>query len=120
MAELKVKKARTIEVSPLLSVDSPMVIWHIDELEEGKIAGPGIDVSGGGESPVPQPDQFMVVCNAFPHPPDLLGTLPNGVWMTGLIDNKDLAFGHAQTHEDGGAQVFLSVGAILVGPISQF
>jgi hypothetical protein len=115
----KVKKEiRTIEVSPLLSIDSPMVVLTLEGDDEPVDTGTG----GGGDEPPPppkQPQHLVAVCRAQFHPPDMKGALPNGAWMGTDRERFEDALGDVQGHEDGGAFVFLSVGGVFIGPVTQ-
>ena len=111
------KAIRKIEVSPLLSIDSPMVVLTLEGNDEPVDTGPGR--AGGEPPPPPKPDQLVTICSARFHPPDMLGALPNGAWMGAVRERFEEALLDVHAHEDGGASVFLSVGAVFIGPITQ-
>ena len=128
--DLKVKKA---EVSPGLSIDSPMVIFHVGSLDEiGDLPGvTGIDDGGGGTSssgpssrsgesgttgePPPR-EVFAGLCEAT-HAPDMPGVGPDGMWMGALHDMYNDALADAGAHDDGQAYVVMYVGEALIGPV---
>lgn len=131
MAEdLKVKKAKTVDVNPHLSVDSPMVVWFVESLEgitatdlEGIVDSAG---SGVGETPdLSAHATFVAICKDVFHPPEVPGALPNGGWVADFRENEAEAFadaaGHdAVAHDGPHAIVMMSMGAALIGPIKQF
>ena len=129
-ADPKVKKAKTVDVSPLLSVDSPMVAWFVESLEGitseelESIAAPG--GSGVGDPPdLSAHATFVAVCRDVVHPPEVTGALPNGGWVGNFREQAAEAFGEAaghdaEAHDGPHAIVLMSMGASLIGPIHQF
>jgi hypothetical protein len=130
-AEPKVKKAKTVEVNPHLSVDSPMVAWFVESLEgitseelESIVDAPG----GGGVGKAPDLSAhatFVAVCRGVFHPPEVTGALPNGSWVGNFREQAADAFGEAaghdaEAHDGPHAIVLMSMGASLIGPIQQF
>jgi hypothetical protein len=126
-----------IEVSTLLSIDSPMVIWRTDlealglgggstgggstgggEVSGGGLTGGG-EPSGGGEPPMPQVVQYIATGDAVFHGPEVEGALEDGRWFASLVQTFDEAHALAQQHLDGLAYVGVYVDGILVGPVSQ-
>jgi hypothetical protein len=126
-----------IEVSTLLSIDSPMVIWRTDlealglgggstgggstgggEASGGGLTGGG-EPSGGGEPPLPQVVQYIATCDAVFHGPEVEGALEDGRWFASLVQSFDEAHALAQQHLDGLAYVGVYVDGILVGPVAQ-
>jgi hypothetical protein len=129
-AEPKVKKAKTVEVNPHLSVDSPMVAWFVESLEgitsedlEGIVDAPG---GGVGTAPdLSTHATFVAVCRDVFHPSEVPGALPNGGWMGNVREQAGDAFGEAaghdaEAHDGPHAIVLMSMGASLIGPINQF
>jgi hypothetical protein len=122
MSDATMKKMKTISVSPLLSIDSPMVVQVLEGIDEP--VPTGSTGEGGPTEPVPPVERFVAGCDQFhAAQPDL--DIPAGRWSTGKLDrfaeaeaaasehnNADATFGH-------GAYVMLSVGGALIGPVQQ-
>ena len=125
MARRPEEEVVKVEVSPLLAVDTPAVMWLVRGFEEPHLGSVGGGSSGGepGGGGPPTPNvTYMAICDAFVHPADLPGTLSGGVWTGAAHEDAQKAFNDANAHDDGGvshARVFMSVGATFVGPLSQ-
>jgi hypothetical protein len=125
MPDEKVKaRTRKVEVSSLLSIDSPAVVWVLhafDELRQvpGVIfaKGGGSGSSSGGESgsgeagssttprpkpepPLPEPELFVPYCS-LDHSLDVPGATVDGHWMGAVADRFEAASQEAQAHDDG-------------------
>jgi hypothetical protein len=111
---------------PDLAVDTPMVIWHLHgfgHLTEG-VSPEGGSTGGSGTGPPPAKPSalYVAVCDAEQHSPDLPGVLENGAWMGAFHEEAQAAFNDANAHADDGslqARVYMSVGAMMFGPLSQ-
>jgi len=106
----------------VLEAETPMVIWHVDRLPGliGHLTEPPLEggsTSGGSgveTTPKPQPGEYVAICDAVVHSPDLLGVDGNGVWTGAVFDNLHDACGSAAAHEDGFAHVAVRLGTHLV------
>ena len=137
MGDEKVKAAKSekIEVSTLLSIDSPMAIWHTDLDALGLGGGGGSGSSGtegssgvtsggeatsGGETAKPQVFDYIATCDAVPHSVDLVGAAEEGGRWFGVFQHEyGAALEQAQQHEDGLAYVGIYTNGVLVGPVVQ-
>lgn len=112
---LKMKKAKP---STLLSIDSPMVIFHTDL--EGAFGGehtvdvPLPELSDG--PPAPHSVKYIAMCERRDHPPDMEGATEEGLWFSGYREQFDEARALAGGHLDGEAFVLLYINDVLVGP----
>ncbi len=109
----------------ILSIDSPGTVTATDLETLGLTSvtfSTGIAVGGGGGSEPPPADlaDYVAICDAVFHSPDVLGALPGGVWMGNFHDDAREAFSEAAAHEDGFAVVKCRVGQVLLGPINPF
>jgi hypothetical protein len=102
----------------VLKAETPMVIWHTHSWPgmAAHLTEPPLEGTGGGSgvgTPVPQPEQYVAVCEAL-HGVDVLGALPNGTWAGNVVDNLRDACNEAAAHEDGQAHVAIYLGSHLV------
>ena len=128
MADEKVKaRTRKVEVSSLLAIDSPGVVWILDAFDDLRQV-PGVIFGGGGEPaptprppapglPLPEAAQFIAYCSSD-HSSDTPSVTVDGHWMGALVNSFGEAAKEAGAHQDGGASVFLYVNAALVGPVT--
>lgn len=128
MADEKTKaRTRKIEVSSLLSIDSPAVVWILDSIDDLEQVPGVIFGSGGGvgepssppppKPPLPEPARYVAFCS-LSHDPKLPGFTVDGHWMTQDMFEYADAQAAAAAHEDGQAAVYLYVNGAIVGPVN--
>ncbi len=136
MGDEKVKAEKggnRIEVSSLLSIDSPMSVWQTD-LEtlglggggsssssgtEGSPTSTGESTSSGGEPAKRQVPTYIATCDAVVHELDVPGAVDDGRWFGSFQSRYEDALAQAQAHEDGSAYVGIYLNGVLVGPVVQ-
>ena len=128
MADEKVKaRTRKVEVSSLLAIDSPGVVWFLDAFDDLRQV-PGVIFGGGGSGepstpsrpapePLPEAAQFIAYCSSD-HSPEMSSVTVDGHWIGALVNSFGEAADEAAAHQDGFASVFLYVNAALVGPVT--
>jgi hypothetical protein len=123
MPDEKVKaesEGDVIEVSTLLSIDSPMVIWRGDLK---KLVGSGGGITRGGGSPTGEPPpapttvEYIATCDAVFHDPAEPGAIDGGRWFGAWQRDQQAALDEARQHLDGHAYVGMYVDGVLVGPV---
>jgi hypothetical protein len=125
MPDEKVKaesEDEVIDVSPLLSIDSPMVVWRGDLKRlvgggggSGEVGGSG---SGTGEpSPAPTTVEYIATCDAVFHDPGEPGAIEGGRWFGAWQRDQQAALDEARQHLDGHAYVGMYIEGVLVGPV---
>ena len=111
------------EPSLLLSIDSPMVMWHTDL---ATIFGEGLAGGGGdtgaplgleGPGPTAETAFYLAVCPRGDH---FAEWMPDGgVWMSPESENYVTALSEAQGHEHLEAYVAMRLGNYMIGPVKQ-
>ena len=115
-----------IEVSELLSIDSPMVVSRIDLDSLGRTGGTGRGGGSGAEtgetgSSLSTPHvQYVAICDDVFHGPGTDGALEDGLWLSYTAEQHYEVVELARQHIcEGRAFVAMYVDGVLVGPVVQ-